>query len=430
MPDSSDVGAERTARKPIVEEGRDIEARVAVQPIRRQRRGGVALLLGALATLFVLPFVAGSLAWVPILLGVVGTIISISYLAGLQRGPGERSFVPGHYRLTQDGLWAWENFKAEQVITPDNVETGWCEAVDQGTAVVLRMKNGSLVAVQPPDEASLQLLLERAGLPPAARAERMRLGRDDVAGRRIAAVLLAPFVLVGVPMILGALGVLIVGVVGASTSLMASGLAACLSASLFGAVLWWLGSKLLPSWVSIGTDGVLVQKPFKTFIPFPQLSGARVDGGPAYFKVVLERTTGKPLRIPAATRDQADAIVRQVDAALDAFASRRKAALIEGLEPGEQVPEAWRRSLQNLMAKGGYRTQSVDREQLLRVVEDPGQPEKIRVAAVVALEPDARPEDKKRVRVAAEASASPKVRVALEQAVEGTIEDEVLAAMR
>ncbi|MFW5739550.1 MAG: hypothetical protein ACOC1F_04215 [Myxococcota bacterium] len=60
---------------------------------------------------------------------------------------------------------------------------------------------------------------------------------------------------------------------------------------------------------------------------------------------------------------------------------------------------------------------------------DPGQPERVRVAAAVALQPVADPLDKKRIRVAAEGSASPKVRVALEEAIEGRIADESLAAL-
>lgn len=408
----------------------DVAARVAVQPLRRQRRVGTGALIGSLVSLFALPFIAGSFAWVPIVIGLLGGLGAISYLVGLHRGPGERALVPGHFRMTEEGFWAWRDGEVERVITPERVATGWCEAGAEGPAVVLRLTDGSLMAVEPPDEASLESLLKQAGLPSSARAERMRLGRDDVGGRMLAAFLIAPFLLLGLPVILGTAGLLVAMLFSFTSWMLVSLPVSLVISALFGLVLWWLGAKLVPSWIRIGTDGVLVQKLFKTFVPYGELRGARIDGGPVYFKVVIERMRGRPLQIPSASRQQAKAVVDQIDSSRDAFQSRRRAALVDGLSRGDQDPQAWRKAVAELLDEGGYRRQALDREHLLQLAEDPGQTEKVRVAAALALQPSARPEDRARIRVAAEASASPKVRVALEHAIEGEVDDETLAALR
>lgn len=82
------------------------------------------------------------------------------------------------------------------------------------------------------------------------------------------------------------------------------------------------------------------------------------------------------------------------------------------------------------MAPAGYRDRSLNREELLRVVEDAGQPGSLRVAAAIAAAPTASPEEKRRIRVAAEASAFPVVRAALEATSAGGVNDDLLAAVQ
>ena len=231
-------------------------------------------------------------------------------------------------------------------------------------------------------------------------------------------------------MILGFIGMIVASVVTGTSTFLAAAAASAIPLALFSWLLWWLIAKLIPSWLSVGTDGVLVQKVRKTFIPFSEMKSVQVDGKAPYFQVLFERKSGKPLKVKTATEKQAEVVKLQVESALRSFESRRQAALIEDLEPGERSEADWRESLKGLMNRGGYRSKAVDREQLLRVVEDPGQHPRVRVSAAVALEDGARPEDKKRIRVAAQASASPKIRVALEQAADGDVEDSTLSEVR
>ena len=388
------------------------------------------MLAASLLSLFVVPFLMGSLFWVPILLGVVGSLGAFSYLASLERGPGERRFTPGHYRLTDDGFWAWQDGSVERVVTPETVAAGWCEAGEAGPALVLRLHDGSLVAVEPEDRQSLEVLMDRAGLPPSARAERMRLGRDDPGGRMVATLLLGPVLLFGLPLLLSTLGSIVMFFVAPAPYFAFSIPVSLVMSSLVLLLGSWLGAKLVPTWLRIGSDGVLVRRLVRAFVPYGELRGARIEGGPSYFKVVLERTKGRPIQIPASSQEQARAVVDQIDNALDRYESRHRAALADALECGERDASTWRKDLGCLLQEGGYRSQALDREHLVRVAEDPGQPERVRVAAAVALQPTAAAEERKRVRVAAQASASPRVRVALEQAIEGELEDEALAALR
>lgn len=327
---------------------------------------------------------------------------------------------PG-FRLQREG-------EEDLHIASDNVDTGWCEAGTQGPALVLRLKTGSVVAVEPANEDALKALMDRVGLPPTARAERMRLGRDDPGGRMLAAFLLGPVALFGGPVFLSALGMLVALGLGAVHPVAV--LSTIITAGLLGMPAFWLARKLMPSWISVGSDGVLVKKIRRNFLPFGDLKGVRVDGGPVYFSVVIERKGGKALRVPAASAVQAQGVASHVNEALDAFESRRHAALVDGLERGAKDLGEWRQSLRGLLEGSGYRSQSLGKEDLLRVVEDPGQPARMRVAAAVALESKAGPEERRRIRVAAETCASPKVRIALEEAAEGDVEDGTLAALR
>lgn len=404
------------------------EARISVQHLRRERVAGGLVLLLSLLVLIGLPFVAGSFAWVSVVLGVIGSLGAISYLAGRQRGIGERAFTPGRIRWLESGFLLQQEGEEDLPIASESVDTGWCEAGEQGPALVLRLKTGSVVALELADEDSRKALMDRVGLPVTARAERMRLGREDPAGRTIAAFLLGPVALFGVPLLLAVLGMLLASAMGTVHPLMV--LSTAIPAVPIGLLTFWLAKKLVPSWISVGTDGVLVQKMRRSFLPFGNLSGVRVDGGPVYFSVVIERKGGKALRVPAASAVQAHAVADHVNKALDAFESRRRTALIDGLERGAKDLGAWRQSLRSLLEDTGYRSQSLGKEDLLRVVEDPGQPARMRVAAAVALEPQAGPEEKRRIRVAAEACASPKMRVALEEAAEGEVEDGTLATLR
>lgn len=88
--------------------------------------------------------------------------------------------------------------------------------------------------------------------------------------------------------------------------------------------------------------------------------------------------------------------------------------------------EAWRSDLRGLLTAESYRHQSITREDLLRVLEDPRSPAQRRVAAAMALAdtPDATVAIRARAAVD---NAEERVRVVLTGALDGALDDDALA---
>jgi hypothetical protein len=76
-----------------------------------------------------------------------------------------------------------------------------------------------------------------------------------------------------------------------------------------------------------------------------------------------------------------------------------------------------------------YRAARVERDTLWRIVEDPAQDGVTRARAAVALSAELDVPQKRRLRVAAEATASPKVRVAIERVVSGAKDEHLATAL-
>jgi hypothetical protein len=389
------------------------------------------VVLASLVCLLVMPFVvASSSAWVPIALGAAGIWGAIVALSAVGRGSGERSLEPGKVEVRPGSVVVQALGGSRRTVSRADVVTGWCEPVQDRVTAVLQLRRGDLVLVEQPDERAARAVLSHAGIEETAQAIRMRLGGDNVAGRAIRAFLLAPLAMIGIPAMLAPFA-LVIALPFTSLALpLASVFGIIVSSILFGGLLWWLGSKLIPSWLSIGSDGILVHKGVrKTFLPYSRVTSAMIGGGQAYFHVTIVLSGGEIMTVPAASRDQADAVVRQIDAAIQAFETRGRADLVDGLGRNGRPANAWRAALKAVMTEGAYRQMPVGAEQLLRIAEDPGVPEDVRVGAVLALKSPGDEAAGKRIRVAAEACASPRVRVALRRAADGVIADAELAEL-
>ena len=95
------------------------------------------------------------------------------------------------------------------------------------------------------------------------------------------------------------------------------------------------------------------------------------------------------------------------------------------LARGERGVAEWRKALASIRsADGGYRQTATRDEDLWRVVEDVSAPADARAAAALALRSAA--DAPARLRVAAEAVASPHLRIALETAADREAEDAAL----
>ncbi|MBP7682068.1 MAG: hypothetical protein KBB95_09250 [Deltaproteobacteria bacterium] len=91
--------------------------------------------------------------------------------------------------------------------------------------------------------------------------------------------------------------------------------------------------------------------------------------------------------------------------------------------------EAWKEDVRRVLTEAvGFRGAALRPEDALRVVEDPEADPEARVGAALALMAVGGDDEKLRVRVAAETTLAPRVRIALEAASEGDVEEDVIAA--
>jgi len=184
----------------------------------------------------------------------------------------------------------------------------------------------------------------------------------------------------------------------------------------------------LPMRIVVGSDGVLLQWLWwRKFIPMADVTTVGAVGEQS---IVLGLRSGRtetihttiPRNDPSpGPRLHRDAVLARIREAHHAFAAEIPSEEVAGLVArGERPTSEWIAALEVLArGGGGYREIAVRDEDLLRLVEDNSAPEAARAGAAIALRgrrsQDA--EGRARVRVAAEATASPRLRVALEAAL-------------
>ena len=190
---------------------------------------------------------------------------------------------------------------------------------------------------------------------------------------------------------------------------------------------------LVPSNVTVGGDGVLVEwLRWKRFVPIGDIRfGTIYDEGMGRNRrvgVLLTLREGE-LRIPVGSgwaMEGAKALLERIAEVKNAKGAKAigESAAAEGflaqIVRTTQTTKEW---LAELRAIGTgelatHRVAPVAPETLLRVVEDPEAPPPARVAAAVALRSSGDRDAAKRVRVAAETAAHPKLRVALERSLD------------
>jgi hypothetical protein len=195
--------------------------------------------------------------------------------------------------------------------------------------------------------------------------------------------------------------------------------------AFFSGLIWtvrWLAFQVTHrSWV-IGSDGVLARSRFGAdrYVPYDDVATVGADGR----TLTVVPRSGAPLTLKCA--DDARASARPVVGSRS-LARRILQAKAAAREAGSDAPVAlvrgtrdvaeWAQALRGLDDRvATYRVAAVPREQLWSALEDVRQPAEIRAAAAAALAPGLADEEKTRLRVAADACASPKLRVAFKAA--------------
>lgn len=190
--------------------------------------------------------------------------------------------------------------------------------------------------------------------------------------------------------------------------------------------LWFLVS-VLPSKITIGIDGVharwLLHDRFFPVGAIERVSpvgdrGVRLDLASGDAPVLY--TSMRRKRTTEAQRQHRDAVLARIEQAIAAY--RARAASPEAASQvarGARTLEAWSEALRGLgAARGGYRDISLRRDDLLRVVEDPSVREDARAGAAWVLRRELDADERRRVRVAADVTASPELRAALDDALD------------
>jgi hypothetical protein len=307
-----------------------------------------------------------------------------------------------------------------------HIVAGWTTASAGGERVVLETRTRSLIAVDVPGAAASRELLHALGLGPDQRAVAMRVAISQSASSRFLLALGGLF-FSSITMLLGSLSVLLFWESLRGSSAVGPGhLVASMLTLMFGVGAWVCISPLTTTTVRIGTDGVSVQRfGRRRFIPRAQIEGVGVSRG----TLVFERRDGRLLTVQTAGPEEALTLQRRVEEALAAHESQAPAEALAALDRSGRPVDEWRRAVEALIREGtGYRRAGIEADDLLLVVEDGAARPERRVAAAVALASRGDPAARRRVRVAAEACVSPKLRIAIAQAAEGDIDEDALAA--
>lgn len=196
--------------------------------------------------------------------------------------------------------------------------------------------------------------------------------------------------------------------------------------------------QLIPTHVEVGTDGVSVAwMGLRWFHPFEGMEVAvPVGGGPEEEAnnrlpneaVRLTYPDGRTVKLGVSEKDHArlaNSINRRLDEYQAADRLAPRGAAVEAIQRSEQTPDEWLAALKK-QPVDGYRT-DLTRQQLLEILQDPASPATARAAAAKLLR--ARVADRPLIRVVAEQTAQPKMRIALEAAASDEEEAEVDAAL-
>lgn len=189
---------------------------------------------------------------------------------------------------------------------------------------------------------------------------------------------------------------------------------------------------VIPSRVTVGGDGVLVEwLRWKRFVPIAEIRSAalfdegmgrnrRVGVNLALRNEIVRIHVGAGLAM-----EKAKALLERIDEVRSAKGAKAigevaTETFLARVARTTKDTKAW---LADLRALGTgelatHRVAPVDPETLLRLVDDPQAPAPARVAAAVALKSSGHGDADQRIRVAAETAAHPKLRVALERSIE------------
>ena len=378
--------------------------------------GGIAAVLfaiGPVAFLALSALAGARTVWAQALVvgGISALLLAPAFglLAWATRHVGRR--LPGRLAVEQGRLVIVHGARTRSLPLGD-LEAGLVDPLRDEVELVLR--DGERIRARAKAEAA-SALLQAAGLDASKRRAAMRLGETlflDV---------LTLLVGTALPVTVTARAVRL-------------GMSAAAAPALFfglTVVLFWLMRRLLgPADLVIGADGVLVRQSFQSrFVPFDRI--ARLELTPR--RLTFRLTDGSACHARArglSKRDMGRLEARFAEARGVWGAGGVPPAALARLDPAGRDPAGWRHELAGLLLHGEYRTAPLSADELARVLASPHATASRRIAAAVALAAgDDASEARRKIRVAADACAEPRIRLALEKAAGGDDEAALAEAL-
>lgn len=188
--------------------------------------------------------------------------------------------------------------------------------------------------------------------------------------------------------------------------------------------------------VTVGADGVLLHWPLlgkRRFVALARIASIETERD----VVGLRLTDGTRFDIlthaslSAASLERHHALHERIEDVCEAYRARGESAPLHTLLRAGRSAKDWVAALRAMgsSATGGYREGMPPRDVLLRVALDPTAPEEIRIGAGVVLQGELDERTRLGLRFAAEAAASPRVRVALMASADDADDDELAEAV-
>ncbi len=374
---------------------------VVVKRAAIQRWLGALITLGAIAC-GVFALSQGSLlGWTA---GLFGLAIGPMVFASAGRDPNTRSGREAALRIEGDALVI---DGGRHRIAKTEVEGGWIEEDFVGGTLVIETRGGLTVAARFLDEHRdrADALLEALGVD--ARVVVMRIAASERASRGCAGGCFAFALLVGLFPLMAFVAALVEAVGGHASALALFATGVPTVVALVSALLSYRA--LSSTTLHIGADGVRIGR---RFIPYAELREMRYATGGVIFDTARGPRKVRCLAV------QATAIIRKIERAMARFHRGEGAADLSVLDRMDRSFDEWRQGLARVFDPTTYRRRTLERSELVTVVEDPQAPPERRVAAIFALHEGASDDERRRCRIATESCAEPNTRAALEAALE------------
>ncbi len=307
---------------------------------------------------------------------------------------------------------------ASRLIPVASVESAWTLREPDGARVELHLDNGDVFGASVDTPEAAAAVLDAAGVDPSRRAMRMPLGG---AAARIGLAFVT-----AIPV---ACSSSVVAVVIAEALHLHSEALGFLLFTLFTVALAGAVRLLAPPVVSVGRDGLSVRGGYNAwFVPFDQIR--HVVYGRNEVTLLLRDGRSRRIATYGATPARREALSARIAAGVEeARAPLDLSARLTMLDRNGRSVEEWRAALAGLAEDATEPRQTgLTRDEVQAALDDPHTSPERRIGAAYALaamDPD---EGVTRVRVVAETVAHEPVRVALEQAADGTLDEASLDA--